>query len=269
MKCKPAASPVACAPPKPAPPCILPRRYPGQFELATQVFFASIHGTIAAGSGFGFIPASVMDFSEDLGLPVHKTLLEYSAWCQFRPNWAVYYSIMPISLEGNQDAPRTLYYRGMIIPQGTRINTKWHFTYQRVGLVYQAISNCNAILSIYGGWLFNDQKFSAHSVICAGQTCTTDRTRNMVFSGVGLQKCIRTMCNGGTLSCDTKVNLGYLDNTFALDVQTGLQFSVPMNAGRWGFARGGYRLLNFNEDRNDLRMDSSLEGGFVEAGLIF
>lgn len=268
-KCVPQTAPGLCVPVKPTPPCILPRRFPGQFELAVQVFFASVRGTLQAGPGFGLIPATEMDFSYDLGLPIHNTLLEYSAWYQFRPNWAAYYSIMPISLEGNQIAPRTLYYRGLIIPAGTRVNTKWEFIYQRVGLSYQAISNCNAVLSIYGSWLFSDQSVKVNNEICGGQCRITNRTRNMVMTGVGLQKCIRTMCNGATLSCDTKASVGWLDNTFALDVQTGLQFSVPMNAGRWGFARGGYRLLNFNEDRNDLRLDSSFEGGFVEAGLIF
>jgi hypothetical protein len=268
-KCAPQVSPALCVPVKPTAPCILPRRFPGQFELAVQVFFATVRGTLQAGPGVGLIPPSEMDFSDDLGLPVHNTLLEYSAWCQFRPNWAVYYSIMPISLEGTQTAPRTLYYRGLTIPAGTRINTKWDFTYQRVGLEYQAINNCNASLSIYGSWLFNDQSAKVNNEICGGRCRITSRTRNMVMTGVGFQKCIRTMCNGATLSCDTKASVGWLDDTFALDVQTGLQFSVPMNAGRWGFVRGGYRLLNFNEDRNDLRLDSSFEGGFVETGLIF
>ncbi len=77
------------------------------------------------------------------------------------------------------------------------------------------------------------------------------------------------MCNGATLSCDTKVGLGFLDGTFGLDVQTGLQFSVPMNSGRWGYAKGGYRLINFTEDRNDLRLDALFEGGFAELGMIF
>jgi hypothetical protein len=48
-----------------------------------------------------------------------------------------------------------------------------------------------------------------------------------------------------------------------------LRFSVPLNSGRWGFVRGGYRLLNFYENRTDLKMDVNMEGGFAEAGLIF
>lgn len=265
----PVLAPAMCAPVQLKPPCILPRRFAGQFEAAVQVFFATVSGTMKAGPGIGGIPPTEVDFSDDLGLPVHKALLEYSAWCQFRPHWAVYYSIMPISLEGDQTLQRTIIYRGLVLPLGTRVHTKWDFTYQRVGLVYQAISNCNTELSVYGSWLFNDQKESVKSGICGGTTCTVDRTRHMVMAGVGFKKCIRTMCSGATLSCDNRVNLGFLDNTFALDVQTGLQFSVPMNAGRWGFARGGYRLLNLNEDRDDLKLDSSFEGGFVEAGLIF
>jgi hypothetical protein len=48
-----------------------------------------------------------------------------------------------------------------------------------------------------------------------------------------------------------------------------VRFSVPMGAGRWGYARGGYRYLSLAEDRTDFRLDATLEGGFVEAGLIF
>ena len=63
--------------------------------------------------------------------------------------------------------------------------------------------------------------------------------------------------------------MGYLDDTFVVDLQVGGQFSVPMNAGRWGYARSGYRFIDFKEDRDDLRFDTTLEGWFIEAGLIF
>ncbi len=39
--------------------------------------------------------------------------------------------------------------------------------------------------------------------------------------------------------------------------------------GSLGYAKGGYMYINFQEDRNDLRLDTTLEGAFVEAGLIF
>ena len=91
----------------------------------------------------------------------------------------------------------------------------------------------------------------------------------MLMSGINLRKCIRTLCNGGTLACDSEFSIGYLDNTLVLDIEPGMRFSVPLNCGRWGFVKGGYRWLSFNENRNDLQMNLYLEGAYVEAGLMF
>ncbi len=265
VKCK---VPVCAAHQPCCPKCIVPRRMPGQWQLGIQVFFARVGGTVRSPATVFGLPTTDVDFNDDLGLPSHQTLLEYSAWYQFRPHWALFYSIMPIHLEGDHVTNRNLYFGQFIIPFGTYVHTDWDFTYQRVGLVYQPISNCNAVVSIYNSWLFNDQRLDVSSAICTGRCDRVDRTRNMVMSGIEVQKCIRTLCNGGNLSCDNRIDLGYLDGTFALDLQVGLQFTVPMG-GRWGYAKGGYRLINFTEDRNDLELNTHLEGGFVEAGLIF
>ena len=266
VKCK---APVCPIPQPCGPTCILPKRMAGQWQLAIQVFFVRVKGTVRSPATVAGFPATDVDFNDDLGLPSHQTLLEYSGWYQFRPSWALYYSIMPIHLEGTQVTNRDLYFGQLFFPAGTLLHTNWDFTYQKVGLLYQPIFNCNASVSIYNSWVFNDQKLDVSSSLCAGHCNRVDRTRNMVMSELEVQKCIRTLCNGGTLSCDNRVGIGYLDGTFALDLQVGLQFSVPMNAGRWGYAKGGYRFVNFKEDRNDLRLDTYLEGGFVEAGLIF
>jgi hypothetical protein len=203
-----------------------------------------------------------VDFNDGLGLSNHKWLMEYSARYQFRPHWSCFYSIMPIEMDE--------IYQNPIFP-GIVFHTKWEHVYQRVGIMYQPIVSCNASVSVYGTWLFMDQKFrlNAGSHCPQAGTTTVDRTRHMIMSGIEVQKCIRTLCNGGTLSCDNRVGIGYLDGTFGLDVQAGFRFSVPMNCGRWGYARGGYRLIDFKEDRDDLRMDHTLEGWFGELGLIF
>ncbi len=255
--------------PPPLPGCILPKRLPGQFELGTQVFWAKTRGVVRWPATVMGMATSDADPHSDLGLPIHNVFLEYSGKFQFRPTWAVFYSIMPIQLEGNATTPRTIYYGGLFYPAGSRVNTKWDFVYQKVALLYQPILTCNASLSIYAGWMFNDQKLSLKSGVCGGQCCTLNRTRNTVVTGAELQKCIKTMCNGATLSCDSRADLTFVDDTFGYDVQAGLRFSVPMGANRWGYAKGGYRLLNLNEDRNDLRLDLSMEGGFVEGGLLF
>ena len=110
-----------------------------------------------------------------------------------------------------------------------------------MGIMYQPIVTCNASVSVFGAWLFMDQQFTLNAGSHCPMTGTTtvDRKRHMAMSGIEVQKCVRTLCNGGTLSCDTRVGMGYLDGTYGLDVQSGFRFSVPMNCGRWGYARGG------------------------------
>lgn len=273
-KCKPelcVAAPLCMPMPMPKPCCKLPQRMLGQWELAVQVFFARVQGTVKqAGYAGGIIPASEIDINNDLGIPEHNVFLEYSARYQFAPHWAVYYSIMPINLDANETLQRDLYYGPLWLPAGSRVHTTWDLTYQRLGLLYQPIVNCSAVVSIFGGWTYSDQTTMVYNYVCHGHCSTVTRTRNLVNSGIEIQKCLATKCSGATFSCDNRVGFNYLDGTFGLDVQVGARLSVPMGgANRWGYVRGGYRYLNLSEDRNDLRLDANLSGGFVEAGLIF
>jgi hypothetical protein len=271
-KVTPAACPplVACGP-KPDPPCILPKRMPRQWELSAQAFFPTLSGSVQWPVSVLGIPTDEVSLTDDLGLPKHPVLGEYSAYYQINWNWSIYYSIMPISLSATTTARRSFSF-GIWRPvaAGSQIRTDWNFIYQRLGLMYTAINSCNASLSIYTAWLYNPQEFKVSCSVCPDWPASKlDRDRQMLMSGIDLKKCIRTLCNGSTLSCDTKASIGYLDNTLVLDIQPGMRFSVPLNCGRWGFVKGGYRWLNFNESRNDLKMNLYLEGGFVEGGLIF
>jgi hypothetical protein len=269
MKCKPPLCPPrpACAPVCRTC-CMLPLRCAGQWELGTQVFFAQIRGTFQFPGVVSGVPASEVTF-HDVGIDPTATLLEYSATYQFAPRWAVYYSIMPIELDGSRTAERSFWYGLWFYPAGTRINATWKFTYQRLGLMYQPILNPQVQVSLFTGWTFNDQQLRLRSEICAGQGSTLNRTRNMVNSGIQVQKCLRTLPNGATLACDNRAEIIWLDGTVGEDIQAGMRFSVPLGFGRWGYARGGYRYLNFTESRDDLRLDSTFQGGFVEGGVIF
>lgn len=248
-------APPVCLP-EPGIPCVLPHRYCGQWELSIQAFFARVHGRITWPYGL------TVDFNDDLGLDSHKVLFEYSARYQFRPHWAIIYSIMPIDMEANYTSP---FFPGFVF------KSKWQTVYQRVGLLYEPIRSCSGAISVYTSWLFFDQKLSADDrgpCVTAG-ICTIQRTKNMVISGIEFQRCIRTMCNGGSLSCDTRAGVAYLDGTMGIDVQSGLQYSVPLNCGRYGYAKGGYRIIDFWEDRYDRKIDTVLNGWFAEMGLVF
>ena len=150
VKCKPPLCPPTgpCGI-VPSPPCNLPKRMCGQWELATQVFFARTGGTVRWPAQVLGVPATEADLNDDLGIPKHQTLLEYSAFYQIRPTWAIFYSVMPISLEGTTVPTRTIYYGQVPIPANVPLHTKWDFLYQRVGLLYQPILTCNASVSIY------------------------------------------------------------------------------------------------------------------------
>ena len=256
--------------PTPEPPCIVPRRFCRQWEVSAQVFLPRLSGTLQwPGMVFGQ-PANGIDLTDDLGLPKHPVLGEYSAYYQINWNWAIYYSIMPINLSGAAVATKSFYYGNWFVPVGAQLHTNWSFIYQRLGLMYSFINTCNANVSIYTAWLYNPQQFRVSCDVCPNwPVSNNDRTRQMLMSGINLRKCIRTLCNGATLACDSEFSIGYLDNTLVLDIEPGLRFSVPLNCNRWGFVKGGYRWLSFNENRNDLQMNLYLEGAYVEAGLIF
>lgn len=254
-KVKPSVCPVPAVPMEVPQKCILPQRACGQWELSVQAYFARPRGRVS----WPYHPT--LDFNDDLGLDSHKTLFEYSARYQFRPRWALIYSIMPIEMEAH--------YRHPLFP-GMVFHSKWDTIYQRVGLLFDAVRSCSGAISLYNAWVFSPQKLTMFSGNhCQFGSTTIDRTRNMVMSGIEIQRCITTKCNGGSLSCDTRAGIAYLDGTLGLDVQAGLRYSIPLNCGRWGYAKGGYRLIDFKEDRIDHRIDTYLTGWFVEAGLVF
>jgi hypothetical protein len=273
QKCKPPVQKCKaplCPPPVPfCPLCFLPRRLPGQWELQTQFFFARVGGSVRwPATSFG-VTTSDVDFTSQLGVDGHNTFYEFTARYQFRPRWAIHYSIMPYETDNSSTVGDPFYFGIWNFTTGTALHTKWDFVYQRLGLIYQPIVTPQAIVSLFNYWLYNDQKLQLGSSMCFGQCSTLDRSRNMIMSGIEIQKCIKTLPNGLTFSCDNRFGIGYLDNTLVLDIQTGGQLTIPFFPGRWGYVKGGYRFIKFQEDRVDLMWDNVLEGGFVEVGLIF
>ncbi len=260
--------PRPCGPVSPC--CYLPRRLPGQWEASAQLIFSRFKGTVRwYDPSLGIAGVTDVDFNDDMGLPAHVNLPEYTGRYQFRPNWAFHYSLMLFETSDTHNIQRSFNYGDWLFPMGTQVSPKFNFYYQRVGMLYHAINTPRAILSVFNYWMYNDQSLEARSTICGGVGNRMDRTRHMVMSGVEFQKCIVTRPNRATLSCDSRVGIGYLDDTFALDLQLALQYSVWLNSNRWGYVKGGWRHIDFREDRDDLRLDMTIYGGFVEAGFIF
>jgi hypothetical protein len=84
------------------------------------------------------------------------------------------------------------------------------------------------------------------------------------------EKCLKTTYTKATLSLQCVAAGAFLDDAVGAEAETALKYSIPMNNGRRGFVKGGYRYLTYKKKSSDARMfDIALEGGFLQAGLVF
>jgi hypothetical protein len=276
--CKVKAPMAACLPYMAAPPCILATPGPGQWELSAQVFFATIRGNVAWPryspyySYYYYTGDWGANMVDHLQLPRHEAIPQFGALYQFRPNWALHYSILFKEFTGG-GTPWDYFWFGnqyAFYGYGQSIQSKWQHSYQRLGLQYDALRTCSAKLSVFADWVHMDDRIDVGCSYCGYGTQTFSKSADAASVGVELRRCLKTMPNGGTLSCETKASAMFLDNVEGWDVEAGARYSIPLNAGgRWGYVKGGYRLIDFKKSQNDFAFKHALEGGFMEMGFIF
>jgi len=257
------------------PVCILPSPVMGQWEMSGQVFFARVRGTMQwprnswwlAGYGWG----NNVGFTDDLQFPVHQTVGEFTARYQFRPNWAFRYSILSAELNGGGWPTDNFWFGWQQITFGQPIQTKWTHYYNRLGLIYDAIHNCRAKVSVFADWVHTDDRMTLNCTACSAflGSPTFSKNGDSMMVGLELQRCVRTFVNGGTFSLDCNAGGIFLDDVEGWDVQAAGRYSVPLNCGRWGYVKGGYRLVDIKKSESDFIFNHALEGGFMEFGLIF
>jgi len=262
-------------------PCILPAPLPGQWEIGVQVLFARIGGKILWpryspyywgwnwGQGDDFLAAG---FSDRLMLPAHKTLVDFKVRYQFRPNWAVRYSIIPLELSGGgwPDYYSWFIFGNQLFTGGQPIQSKWQHTYQRLGLIYDAIRTCGMKVSVFADWVHADDRIDVNCTYCGFFTQTFSKGTDAAMVGLEVQRCMMKTRNGGTFSCDYKAGGIFLDDVEGYDVEVGGRYSIPLNGnGRWGYIKGGYRVVDLKKSQSEFLLKNQLEGGFVEFGFIF
>jgi hypothetical protein len=265
----------ACAPAMLPAGCILPRTAPGQWEMSVQAFFARTRGTVQwprnnwwAG---GWANREV-DFNDDLQLPAHQVLAQFTAKYQFRPQWAIRYSILGLDLKGggwNWNNWNQFYFGNQFFGGTNNINSEWQHLYQRVGVLYDAIRTCNSAVSIFTDWVHADDKITVGCGFCGWGASTLSKGTDAAIVGLEIERCMSTAWNGGTFSCDYKAGVIFLDDVEGVDAQAGCKYSIPMNYGRWGFVKGGYRYVELKKTQQDYLLKHALEGGFMELGVIF
>jgi len=210
-------------------------------------------------------------FTDQLQLPGHLAIPTWSARYQFRPTWAVRYQGLGFETNGGGQVQDYFTFGPwwQIFSFGQNITTKWAHGYHRAGLVYDAIKNCRTSVSVFADWVHSEDKITAGCPSCGYYSAIFSKSADMAMAGLEWQRCIKTAANGGTLSWDCRAGGMFLDNAEGWDVQAGARYTIPLNSGRWGYVKGGYRLVELKKSQDDFMIKHALEGGYLEAGFIF
>ena len=162
-----------------------------------------------------------IDFTGALGLPVAPGGWEFSARYQFRPNWAFRYSVL--GFEANSSGMGDNWWA-----YGYGLNTKWNHYYHRLGIVYDAIRNCKAKVSVFADWVHTDDTLSINCNVCGISAHRKwGKNGDSMMAGLELQRCIRTFANGGTFSMDCRAGAIFLDNVEGSDARSGRTLLDP------------------------------------------
>ncbi len=251
--------------------CCLPVPKNKSWEMNAEVIFARVKGKvryIRGNTAFGFQQQEHVDLNADMGVPDHWVVPEMTVNYRFRPNWSLRYSIMPMVVNGGGAVGRNFTFGNNNYSSGQHTQVKWERTLHRGGLVYDALRTHRAKVSVFGEYVRLDEKLSVVQVNCCGDTL--DNTLNMGMAGLEFERCLKTRRLRDTLSLSCKAGVAFLDEAFGSDLSTGLKYTIPLGNGRYGYLAGGYRYLTFNKGYHDLkRIDTSIEGGYLQMGFIF
>ncbi|HTY23816.1 MAG TPA: hypothetical protein VMC85_11830 [Desulfomonilaceae bacterium] len=272
FKCKPTAKGIAVDPWNLRSDCILPMTQTKGWEVDAQAFFARTKGKVRFTQGTFSTFGSVedVDINSDLGVPDHAVMGEFSISYRFRPRWSLRYSIMPMVMNGTGQPGRNVIFGTMTaFTSFQNISVKWERLQQSIALVYDPIHNPSSRVSLFGGYVRINERLAVLQSGFAGGG-TFDNDMNMGMAALEFEKCLKQtrMCNTLSLECGAGVAFG--DDGFGSDLMTGLKYSIPLNNGRWGFVKGGYRFMTYKKKYSDFKLfDTAMEGGFLQMGLVF
>ncbi len=263
-------APQTLAPPSTV--CMLPIRKSRGWELAGQAFFARTKGTVRFGNTL-FTPVYGTaqldsDLNSDLGIPDHQWIGSFTATYLFKPNWGIRYSVMPTGSEAMASPTRTFNFGPTVNTFGLNTKVKWERLDQRIGLVFDSIRTPSSRVGVFADYVRVDERLRVYQTGLTGSTFDNDMHLAMV--GLELERCLKSTRLFNLLSLECKAGFAFGNDTVGSDLSTGLRYAIPLNNGRWGFVKGGYRYLTYKKKYSDVKLfDTAMEGGFLEAGFIF
>ncbi|MBI5252473.1 MAG: hypothetical protein HY912_23510 [Desulfomonile tiedjei] len=252
--------------------CSLPEHPPRGWELAADVFFARTKGKVRfyRGISWGYYGLDDVDLNADMGLDDHGVMGSFMAMYRFRPKWALRYSIMPMTMMGSGQAGRSFMFGNTQYTGGQAVSVQWERLEQRLGLIYDAVHSHSSRIGLFGDYIRVNERIKTMQMLAGMGGNTMDNDLNMAMAGIEFEKCLKTTHTKATLSLECKAGAAFLDDAVGAEAETALKYSIPMNNGRWGFVKGGYRYLTYKKKSSDARMfDMAMEGGFLQMGLVF
>ena len=107
------------------------------------------------------------------------------------------------------------------------------------------------MLRVVGQWVHADDKISVNCSVCFNLERAFSKSTDAALVGLEYQRCVKTALNGGTLSLEHKAGFIFYDDSEGWDLQTGLRYTIPLNCGRWGYLKGGYRFIQIKRSQPD------------------
>jgi hypothetical protein len=253
------------------PTCILPFERPRGWAFTAEALYARTKGKVRNAQNVysTYNTYDDVDLNDDLGVPEHNVIGTFSARYRFSPAWSVRYAIMPMAIESSGTASRNFTFGTTnLTAYGQASRVKWERIYHRIGLVYDPIRTLSSRVSVFGDFVKLGDKIQFSQASLSSSTMDIDF--NMGMAGVEIEKCLKTTASCSTLSLECSAGVAFGDDGLGSDMSTGVKFSIPLNNGRWGFVKGGYRYLTYKKKYSDAKLiDTCLDGGFLQMGLVF
>ena len=248
----------------------------GRWDVSGGVLFARLRGKVAwprypSFGGFVAGQTNETDFTDGLQLPGHIVVPTWGIKYAFRPNWAARYSGLGYEAKGGGNSSATITFGPwqQFFGAGQSVQSKYQHSYHRVGLLYDAVKSYRSSIGVFADWVHAEDKIEVISSLSVGQNAVFSKGTDAAITGIEFHRFIKASANGGTLSCDCKAGVIFLDDVAGVDAQAGAQYAIPLNAGRSGYVKAGYRLVELKKSQNDFLLNNALEGGYMEFGFIF
>jgi hypothetical protein len=249
--------------------CYLPTPARKQFVVGFRSFFSRVRGDVEYAPLRTGIDATKVDFNDHLGIDRSGNFLwSVRAHYQLQPRWALRYSFMPVSLDGQGVTPTSFSFAGRTFTAGSTVRSKWERFEHTFGVVYDVRRSTNSVTSVFAEWMAVQDKLTVWENLGGITPAVWNDDKNLARLGLEFNKCLRNY-KGNTLAITGKGAIAFLDDTIGYDVEAALSYLVPIKSGRFGFVKGGYRYAQLKKDEANRTFGTSLDGAFVELGFLF